>query len=236
MTPFDHAHHRINALFDELRTPLLGLAERFTSLRGSLFDTTPIEQTRLDRLAEQLEPGCIEAISHPAPRLVEGIGLVWVGAEHTSGMLWWRAQETMTARKHHVFNPESDSFYDYRNSVWFQGALTAPGFTIVGPFIDAWGTDYHALTASMKMEHEGDLTGVAAADLSIASLSATLDDVWADVPNAVLLGSEDRVIASNIALLTPGLLLGPFLSGRGWKTTHRAPTSIEGLTLATIGS
>ncbi|MGK0721439.1 cache domain-containing protein [Leucobacter sp. W1478] len=224
----------IDGILEGIAATIVDISERFSEARGSRFDARPIKQRELEELANELEPGCLEVLARPLPRIVAGIGLVWVGAEDASGMLWWRADSRHIARKHHIFNPESDSYYDYRNSAWYQGALSTDRLVLVGPYIDAWGTDDHALTASMRMWGPTGLLGVAAVDLDLQALTTVLEEVLSTLPDAVLLGTSDRVIASNMALLTPGLRLAPFLAKTERTIVARTPTALPDWELVTL--
>lgn len=226
------AAEAIDRVIATAQQPLVALSESFVKIYGSFFGTTDsdpvsLDTKRLEWLASELEPQCLAVLDQPAPRLIEGIGLVWVAPQDASGMLWWRAEQERVARKHHVFNPDSDSFYDYRNSVWFLGARAADGLSIVGPYIDSWGTDDHTLTASMTMLRDGHSVGVAASDLNLQNLTDQVGGLLSELPPAVLVGSEDRVIASNVALLTPGLRLEPFLKKSGARVSENIETVLE---------
>ena len=227
-TSIDVAVRAINELIAATHHPLIDLSLKFSEIYHSFFDSSGTDERRISQLANELEPQCLEILSQPAPRLIEGIGLVWVASENSSGMLWWRAEKGTIARKHHVFNPDSDSFYDYRNSVWFRGALESEGLSIVGPYVDSWGTDDHTLTSSMKMDVSGGgLLAVAAADLNLQNLITEIEKILPGLPNTVLVSNEDRVIASSVALLTPGLRLEPFLAKAGVKVITRQDTALE---------
>lgn len=228
------ALERITDYLDGVAETLADLSSSFVEIRHEQGLQSSFAPSALDELAQSLEPSCLTVLQRPAPRLIEGIGLVWVGTDDDSGMLWWRADNRVIARKHHVFNPSSDSYYDYRNSIWYQGALQRTGLSVVGPYIDAWGTDDHALTASVQISAEGRLLGVAAADLNLQTLTDQLDVILQDLPDTVLVGAEDRVIASNLALLSAGLRLEPYLQRTDRRTLVRSPLSITDWELVTL--
>lgn len=225
----------IEKLIAGAEAPILDLSRAFIAMYDRYFDADGIDDEKLESLANSLEPQCLAVLSADQPRIIEGIGLVWLSREESSGMLWWRAEQGRIARKHHVFNPDSDSFYDYRNSVWFLNAYQRPGLSIVGPYIDSWGTDDHTLTASSAMRREEDAVGVAAADLNLDTVVAEVEKILAPLPHAVLVGDEDRVLASNIALLTPGLRLTPFLEKSSLHVITRHATVFESLQLVQLG-
>ncbi len=226
-TSADDAVRQIDRIVAAAEQPLLELSESFTRLYDEFFDATGTDTKRLAALTEALEPQCLGVLDEPSPRLIEGLGFVWVAPEGSSGMVWWRAEHGTIARKQHVFNPESDSYYDYRNSVWFLGANAASGLTIVGPYIDSWGTDDHTLTASMQMLMPHGPVGVSAADLNVSTLTSQIESVLSGLPGSVLVSDEDRVVASNIALLTPGLRLQPYLNRSGAEIVERRSTTLD---------
>lgn len=191
---------------------------------------------QVGRMAEALEPICLAMLSADNPG-VDGVGIVWeVGGDaEDTGMLWWRVEGGRGGRKQHVFNPESESYYDYRGSEWYRAAQAAEGLAIVGPYIDAWGTDDHALTASMALVVDGQFIGVAAADLNVSTMTAVLARVLGRFDDLVLVDPEDRVVASNFALLTPGLLLQPFLRRGDMFIAERISTPVNGWHLVRLG-
>lgn len=163
--------------------------------------------------------------------IIVGIGLVWQAGpadDDESGMLWWRGDDGVLARKVHVFNPESDTFYDYSRSEWYTAARETDGLAIVGPFIDAWGTDDHTITPSLAIVDNGELVGVAAADLDVQLVTAELAAILRPFGDYVLVDKEDRVVASNYSLLSPGLRLEPFLAKSGLRVSERVPTLVSG--------
>src|SRR5690606_2863749 len=101
-----------------------------------------------------------------------------------------------------------------------------------GPFIDAWGTDDHAITASLGLVHEGEFLGAAAADLNVVAVTDALASALRPHGDVVLLDDEDRVVASNRPLLSPGLLLESFLRRTGASVSARVTTGVHGCCVA----
>jgi hypothetical protein len=216
----------IDAWAEGVRSDLEGIARQASTMHeaGSFGGRV------IDEMAVRFEPQCLTVLVEHAPS-VDGVGLVWeVGVEAGSdtGMLWWRSESGTVARKHHVFNPESDSFYDYRNSLWFEAALAADGLAVVGPYIDAWGTDDHTITASLRIMANGACIGVAAADMNVSVVTATLASILRPWPQLVLVDNEDRVVASNFALLSAGLRVAPFLERTSRRVDSRFATTVDG--------
>lgn len=221
----------IDAIFARVQQPLIVLADQFVEISHSCPGAITHDESGYDHIAAKLEPSCRKTLTAQSSRLIVGVGLVGFASDRASGMIWWRVDNQKAARKYHVFNPESDSFYDYQNSMWFQDALQTEGLAVVGPYIDAWGTDDHAMTASMKIEGPNGPVGVAAADLDIHVLVDELEEAMSDLPNWVLVGAEDRIIASDIALMSPGLHLTPYLLRSHRKIVRSRFTHIEGWTI-----
>lgn len=209
-----------------VREILAGLALRAVELRRA----RRFGARRITEMVGGLEPDCALALSPAHPEIV-GVGIVWEGGSSDgdgSGMLWWRADTGAIARKVHVHNPVSDSYYDYRNSEWYQTARNHPGLTVTGPYIDAWGTDEHAITPSLAIFDNGEFIGVAAADLDVPFVTSWLARILRRHGDLVLVNSDDRVVASNHPLLTPGLRLEPFLLREGVVVADRVPALVSG--------
>lgn len=230
----EQAASDIETYIARIQRPLAQITSKFSSLCADTTATAEKQTPSLEQIANTLEQSCLDTLDQPSPRLIEGIGLAWVTEADTSGLVWWRSDNRVIARKHHVLNPNADSFYDYRNSLWYQSALDTQGITIVGPYFDAWGTDDHALTAAVRIMSRETVLGVAAADLNVQTFTVQVFKYLSSLPVTVLLGVEERIIASNHALLTPGLRLSPFLLKTGLKKQYSQPLSVHGWELVTL--
>lgn len=210
-----------------VRDVLSDLAARVVSLRA----TAHFGAQHITEMSSALEPICARAFAPGHPEVV-GVGIVWSSAETNddgSGMLWWRADAGVVAPKLHVYNPDSDSYYDYARSEWFGAARESDGLAIVGPFIDAWGTDDHAITPSLAIvDDSGEFIGVAAADLDVAVITGQLSRILRPYGDLVLADAEDRAVASNYPLLSPGLRVEPFLTKSGLLVAERVPLRANG--------
>lgn len=171
-------------------------------------------------MMQQLEAVARRALTEPASPMT-GVGVAWTTGGTTSvqshaGMLWWMANGGDVTRKIHVANPDSDSFYDFLHTEWYERAVETPGLVLVGPFIDAWGTDDHTLTASVTVvDRAGRRLGVAAADLDVSLVTAELAAaLGAGSDELHLVDDEDRIVATNSPVLTPGLRLSPYVLRR----------------------
>lgn len=219
----------VDAVVADVRDGLHELARRALALRAEgMYGAEHVAV-----VAAALEPPCVNILGRS--RMIEGTGLVWSCEQpDDSGMLWWRAEEGRVARKQHVFNPESDSYYNYLGSQWFRAARDSQGLAMVGPFIDAWGTDDHAITASLGLVGGSEFIGVVAADLNVVAVTDALAAALRPHGDVVLLDAEDRVVASNRPLLSPGLLLEPFLRRTGATVSDRVPTGVHGWFVARL--
>jgi hypothetical protein len=194
-------------------------------------------RSEIDGMAAALEPAAAAALAGTSSGIV-GVGIVWEAGTSTqedSGLLWWRADAGELARKAHVHNPASDSYYDFRNSEWYRRALAASSLAVTGPYIDAWGTDDHALTPSLVIaDEQGKIIGVAAVDLDLTVTTARLAAVLEPFGDVVLLNSDEQIVAANHPLLSPGLRLEPFLARTGLTATERTPLSVDGWEIAEL--
>lgn len=226
MTEMDGAAEvveEIEAVVADVRGALQALTDSALALR----EAGSYGADHVVAMAQHLEPLCLNILAQGS--MIEGMGLVWsCEGLDDSGMLWWRSEEGRIARKQHVFNPESDSYYNYLGSRWFEAAQGSDGLAMVGPFIDAWGTDDHTITAAMPVVHADDFVGVVAADLNVVAVTDALAVALERHGDVVLVDGEDRVVASNRPLLSPGLLLEPFLNRRGGRATGRSATTVDG--------
>ena len=232
-----------------LNAAALAIDESLTEVRGALTDLgTQLRALHavgffgpehLPEMSRQLEGVARRALGAP-DRIIAGAGVAWEtgGEPGQSGMLWWRADLGVVTQKIHVDNPDSDSFYDFTHSEWYTRAVETHELVVVGPFIDAWGTDDHTLTPSIVVEAEtGVRLGVAAADLDVSRatdrLSRVLEPFGADL---ILVNDEDQVIVANDPILTSGLRLAPFLARRGLRVAESADVPVHGWRVLSFAS
>lgn len=191
----------------------------------------------MDEMGRQAEGVIRRALTHNSGTIV-GAGFVW---QHTgkddAGMLWWRADGDGITPKVHVYNPQADAFYDYRQTEWYRQGAEEAGFAIAGPFIDAWGTDDHALTPSTRIVSdppEERFLGVAAVDLQVHRVTERLASVLKAAPGAVIVNAEGHVVSANRPLLTPGLRLERILREQGNGIKSEAPLFVRGWRLLSL--
>jgi hypothetical protein len=148
------------------------------------------------------------------PALVGGGGVSF--SEELAGvgrrvMEWWQVpREGGEARRLQAsFDADSVDFYDYVDSEWYRSAIKAGGPVVVGPYVDALGTDENVITLAAPLVHEGKTLGVASLDVRAAELALRLRDKLRGLATrTALVNSERRVIASTSPEHLPGSLLG----------------------------
>lgn len=227
------AARAIDDSLEDVRSVLTDLGTQLQALSAVGF----FGPTHLPEMSGQLEGVAGRALALPEG-IVVGAGVAWeVGPERgQSGMLWWRGDGGQVTQKIHVDNPNSDSYYDFTHSEWYERAVECGELVIVGPFIDAWGTDDHTLTPSILVTDDaGVRLGVAAADLdldaTIARLSRVLEPYGSDL---ILTNDDGQVVVANDPLLTPGLRLEPFLARRDALVSERIPVPVDGWLLVRL--
>ncbi|NUL48299.1 hypothetical protein F7P69_24270 [Cellulosimicrobium funkei] len=218
----------IAALIDrEVEPTLKTLVDLSTQLRAA-HATGFYGFAQQEEMARQLDGVVRRAFADPE-EIIVGIGVVW---EHddVSGMLWWRADGGVVSRKDHVNNPASDSYYDFTHMEWYERTTTTDRLVVAGPYVDAWGTDDHALTPALAVHDGGKRIGVSAIDLDVYRLTETLARVIAPYgDDLVVVNSDGQVVASNRPALTPGERLAPYLQRRGLLVEGEAPVgSVDG--------
>ena len=235
MTDLSVVAGRIDDSLTEVRKVLDDLG---TQVRA-LFAVGFFGPDQLGEMARQLEGVANRALTAEAG-VVAGAGVAWRTGDESgqSGMLWWRADGGEVTQKVHVGNPASDSYYDFQHSEWYLRAVESDSFEIAGPFIDAWGTDDHALTPSVAVRaDDGMLLGVAAADLHVGKTTDRLARVLrSGGGDLVLVNDEDRVVVADDAILTPGLRLEPFLVERRSAIVDAVDVPVRGWRLVRVAS
>lgn len=222
----DAAALAIDDSMREIHVMLSDLGTQMRALRAVGF----FGPAHLVEMSRQLEGVARRALTADGA-LVAGAGVAWeTGADRgQAGMLWWRADQGEVTQKIHVDNPDSDSFYDFMHSEWYTRAVESSGLVVVGPFIDAWGTDDHTLTPAIAVHDDhGVRLGIAAADLDVSRTTARLLRVLSRFgSDLILVNGDDHVVAANDPVLTPGLRLEPFLARRGLGVIESAPVPVQ---------
>lgn len=198
------------------------------ALVGRLFDFLELVRqelyARLEEAAAEREPATVATISGLARvlqgrlalegTLVAGAGISFAPdalAGSSRHMEWWtRPREEAESQPLPVsFDPQSLSFYDYAEAEWYVRAREGSGPAVVGPYVDAFGTDEDVITLSLPCAHGGAFVGVCSLDLRAGELEARVTRALRELDRrAALVNAEGRVIASTAVAHLPGSLLG----------------------------
>lgn len=148
-------------------------------------------------------------------RLIVGAGIAFAPGslpESPHWLEWWRAHpsapEGHTHFVTHDLNPDSLNYYDYTSREWFTAPSASGAPVAVGPYVDLGGINVSIITLSVPAPTPQG-THILGGDLTLAKLEkAFLRELRMREPSVVLLGPNDRVIASNDARIATGILLG----------------------------
>ncbi|WP_375002012.1 cache domain-containing protein [Aeromicrobium sp. CTD01-1L150] len=164
--------------------------------------------------------------------LVRGAGVaVDDGSGEAVSMAWWIRDEDEVLPKKHVTNPQSDSFYDVSHLRWFTEPMASGEASILGPYVDSWGTDDLTLTAAIPVDGTSQRLGVAAADLATERFIEAVDQVLGATWIDVLLDRDDRVIVAR----DPDLDTGTRMATIGRGVVRREAVEPHGWSLALLG-
>lgn len=205
---------RIRSLLDQRLEPIATTLTDLGTQLSAAHATGFYGPDQRPQMSAQLEGVVRRALADPA-LLVAGIGVVWEQGTD-AGMLWWRADGGVVNRKDHVNNPSSDSFYDFTRMEWYERTTRTDRLVVIGPYVDAWGTDDHTLTPARAVHRDGTRIGVAALDLHVAAMTRELADLLAPHgEDLVLVNADGQVLASDRPDLTPGERLEPHMREHG---------------------
>ena len=121
---------------------------------------------------------------------------------------WWEDRGAGHERLDVDLDPDSAEFYDYTGEEWYRQPLRTGRACVAGPYVDYICTHEYTFTIAVPITPGGRFAGVAGVDILAAQVERAvvpglrrLDGI------AVLASAEGRVIASNTARLTPGMVL-----------------------------
>jgi hypothetical protein len=105
-------------------------------------------------------------------------------------------------------DPDSLGFYDFTAATWFLNPLVTHERSIVGPYVDFAGTDEYVITLTVPVERDGNVLGVAGADLRLGDLAeAVMPSLCSTGGEAALVNAAGRVIVSSSPRWQVGALL-----------------------------
>ena len=177
-------------------------------LRGHVLDRWNSVITRQEPLRGKdiagLRDGVLELLAEQRD-LVVGMGLIV-----TPGLLpdeqrrleWWQYvpghREPAALRVD--LNPDSMGFYEYESADWFAIPRSSGRRHIVGPYVDAHGTDRYLLTFTMPVLAGSEFLGVVGADVPVSRFETRLLRAWGRQDcDVVIVNSDRRVVVSNSA-------------------------------------
>ena len=115
--------------------------------------------------------------------IVVGMGLIAAPgllADHRRRLHWWQfvpgREEPAPLRVD--LDPDSLGFYDCDSADWFSVPRTSGRRHVVGPYIDAHGTDRHLLTFTMPISPAGSFLGVVGADVPVSVFENRMLRAW----------------------------------------------------------
>jgi len=181
------------------------------------------EQLQAKHFAE-LRPGLI-ALLRAHRDIVVGMGMIvapGILQADRHRVEWWQllpGRDQPSALRVDL-NPESIGFYDCDSAEWFSVPRRTGRRHIVGPYVDALGTDRYLLTFTAPVVADGTFLGVVGADVPVARFERCLLPAWADraggmgnigagkvAPDVLIINSQRRVVVSNSVRALSGELL-----------------------------
>jgi hypothetical protein len=186
-----------------------GVFAELVRLARAVADLVALGQPALGapRDREIVEPA-VSALLRAQPLMTGGGLALWPPADRPrpSGpaFAWWVLRDGEVRRKQHVLNPRSDSFYEVTEARWFRVPHRTGQPTLLSPYVDSWGTDEATVTAAVPLTLDGEVIGVAAADLDVRRYLASLEQILATADATAVLDEDGRVIASTHPRMEPG--------------------------------
>lgn len=139
---------------------------------------------------------------------IDGIGIATVEGflkDSQYWLEWWRFDRNDELEfVAHTLNPSNDVFYDYASQTWFTNAVESPGPSLTGPYVDAGGTGEYTVTLCIPVRVGDTVAGVFGSDIDTSHFEAIVPSYRASDVSMVLVNSDRRVIASNVAAHLPG--------------------------------
>jgi hypothetical protein len=152
-------------------------------------------------------------------------------------MHWWVNDAGGLRQLEVSFDPRSRDFYDYRTFDWFATPVRSGAVWLSDPYFDDGGANADIVTISIPSRSDGDLVGVATADIDLRQIGRLVAPALGRVgAPAALVGDGGVVVASTDRRLEPGKPVPAALHGwtgraaDGWTrldtgvTTARTPT------------
>jgi hypothetical protein len=125
--------------------------------------------------------------------------------------------------------PDAMDFYDTPSTEWWQRAAASDGPVVSNPFVDISGTNAYVVTFVHAVRVVGELVGVVAVDVTVATLQSLCQNDLLDMPRPTsVVSSDGMVIATNAGALLGGEVespkragdLGSPIKGTAWLLTR----------------
>lgn len=162
--------------------------------------------------------------------LVAGAGLIMtpgVLRDEPRWLEWWWTNGGGTHEPLRInLDPAAPDFFDYTTADWYATPARTLGRRAAGPYVDYACTNQYSITLSTPVLLGDDLLGMAAADVTVASLERRVLPVLMAIPHPVILANGDgRVIAANSPRWAPGQRIA--LGGPSGTATAPRPPADE---------
>jgi hypothetical protein len=162
----------------------------------------------------ELRPGLIELLIEHR-EIVVGMGMIVAPGllpNERRRLEWWQyppGRDQPSALQVDL-NPDSLGFYDYDTAEWFSIPRGTGRRHIVGPYVDAHGTDRYLLTFTAPVFAEQRFLGVVGADVPVSRFEHQLLGAWGRHETEVsIVNAQGRVVVSNcVRALSGDLVLG----------------------------
>jgi hypothetical protein len=187
-----------------------------STVKARLLDVLTTGPTHREHLQPsdlaELRPGLIEVLAHHR-EIVVGMGMIVAPGllPHERRRLeWWQyapGREQPSALQVDL-NPDSLGFYDYDAAEWFSVPRRTGRRHIVGPYVDAHGTDRYLLTFTAPVLVDGTFLGVVGADVPVSRFERRLLGAWGGRGTELtIINNQGRVVMSNCSHALSGDLL-----------------------------
>ena len=118
---------------------------------------------------------------------------------------WWNRPSGGVEALRANLDEEAPDFYDYTTAEWYLVPAMTHARHAAGPYVDYLCTNEYSVTLSSPIFLDGELIGIAGADVLVASIEQRVVPVLSQIASgAVLTNGEGRVIASATPLLAAG--------------------------------
>jgi len=169
-------------------------------------------ETLQSRHITTLRPGLVALLAEYREAVV-GMGVIVAPGllpNESRRLEWWQYPpgRDQPAALQVDLNPESLGFYDYDTADWFSVPRSTGRRHIVGPYVDAHGTDRYLLTFTAPVIADGTFLGVVGADVPVSRFERTLLGAWGRHDSeVVIINGQGRVVVSNCTRALSGDLV-----------------------------